>query len=209
MNFQLPISRFHNKGFTVIELMVTISIFLLVTTSILIEFPQASSRISLDLLAHDIALTVRQSQIFALSVKSFLPNGVSVPVFPAYGIHFDKNRPNSFILFADLNDNNSYDAIANPNTNEFLEQYQLSQGATIVGLCKSFYVDVATLTYTCSPNDTIDVVFRRPDPEAFLGASGSSFGSAAVGVEVKSGSSPMRAVVIYSSGQIQITPELQ
>ena len=77
------------KGFTLIELLVTVSMFIIITSVVLVNFPSFSSKISLDNLAHEVALAVRQAQVFGVSSREF---GVGSGIFPTHGVHFDKNQ---------------------------------------------------------------------------------------------------------------------
>jgi len=53
----------------------------------------------------DIALSLREAQVYGLGVKD-----VGAGVFDvSYGVHFDINTPSSYIFFADLNDNLIYE----------------------------------------------------------------------------------------------------
>ncbi len=111
--FRLMKLRTHavNVGFSMVELMISIGIFMLITGILLANFPSFSSKISLENLAYEIALSIREAQIYGLSVKQFGTGGFDY----GYGIHFDNTDYNSFILFADINANQKYDSAINLN----------------------------------------------------------------------------------------------
>ncbi|MBI5140304.1 MAG: type II secretion system protein [Candidatus Vogelbacteria bacterium] len=111
-----------SSGFTLIELLVTISIFLIVTVVTLANFPQFSNKLSLDLLAEDIALSIKQAQVFGSSVFGTTGDVSSGKIFKAYGVHFPAPLPiiasqpipnYNYILYADLSTppNNQYDGL--------------------------------------------------------------------------------------------------
>ena len=73
-------------GFTIIELLVTVAIFSIITSVLLVNYPKFSSRILLENVAHDIGLSVRQAQTFGLNVRGVRIGATDI--FPTYGIHF-------------------------------------------------------------------------------------------------------------------------
>ena len=102
------------KGFTLVELMVVVSIFAIVTSISIYNYSNFNSSLSIQNLADDIALTVRRAQSFAIGVR-----GYGGSFNEGYGIHFSSN-PNtkdyegsntSFVLFSDMgiNQNKKYD----------------------------------------------------------------------------------------------------
>lgn len=98
----------NNRGFSLVELMVTITIFIMITSITLTNYPRFSNKLSLDLLAQDIALSVRQAQISGASVLgSKSKEGEEARVFKAYGVHFEAPRSEDdnaypYLIFADL-----------------------------------------------------------------------------------------------------------
>ena len=96
----------HHTGFSLVELMVSISIFMVVTAVTLTSYPKFSNRLSLDLLAEDIALSIRQAQIFGSSVLGARGGVGLANIFTAYGVHFeepDMTSPNyNYLIFADV-----------------------------------------------------------------------------------------------------------
>lgn len=59
-----------NKGFTLIEFVVIISIFAIMAGVALVNFAGFRSNVGLNNLSHDIALTIRQAQVFGWSGKT-------------------------------------------------------------------------------------------------------------------------------------------
>jgi prepilin-type N-terminal cleavage/methylation domain-containing protein len=107
-------SQNNKRGFTLVELMVSISIFIIITSVTLVNYPRFSNKLSLDLLAEDVALSVRQAQVFGASVLGTKTVGQnSTKAFKAYGIHFEAPLPNAatykYLIFADINGDRIYD----------------------------------------------------------------------------------------------------
>ena len=88
-----------NKGFTLIELLVSVAIFTFLTGLILVNHGRFTSAILLENLAYDVGLSIREAQIFGLSVKEFEPG--SGQFQQGYGVHFDASTPAQYIIFAD------------------------------------------------------------------------------------------------------------
>src|ERR1035437_8584732 len=95
----------YNSGFTLVELLVVIFIFMIITGITIFSYGKFNSSLSIQNLADDIALSVRRAQGFAIGVR-----GTGSSFTDGYGIHFTAN-PNSplnagsnkaFILFTDM-----------------------------------------------------------------------------------------------------------
>ncbi|MFA6476548.1 MAG: prepilin-type N-terminal cleavage/methylation domain-containing protein [Candidatus Paceibacterota bacterium] len=78
------------KGFTILELIVVLAIFFVITAIVIADIPNFSSKSSLDLTTSEVATYIRGAQVYGASQKG----GVAV----VYGIHLDSGA-NSFYLF--------------------------------------------------------------------------------------------------------------
>ncbi len=184
----LPAGR---QGFTIIELVVTISILVVVTTLIFANQPKFRENISLKKTAQEIALAIRQAQAYGLGVREFQ---LGSNKYPGYGVHFNIASLDSFILFADLDEDNVYD-----ETLENVESFKIQTGEKLSSLCANIKTSPPG---TCGFN-TMDIVFSRPNPLVSLRSGVSSFSD----VEIKMLSSrgqQIKTIVILSSGQISV-----
>ncbi len=182
------------KGFSLVELLVTVSIFTVITGIILINFPSFSSKIALENLANEIALAVRQAQVFGVASREF---GIGSSIFPTHGAHFDSTQATTFFIYADTNDNSKYDGDA-----ELLETFTVRRRNYISGLC-----GFLTSDSICTPLTKLDVTFSRPDPEpTVLGtiANGEEANYSYATITVKSPPGNTRMVRVWSNGQIAI-----
>ncbi|MCX6731697.1 MAG: prepilin-type N-terminal cleavage/methylation domain-containing protein [Candidatus Parcubacteria bacterium] len=172
------------KGFTIIELVVTTSILVIITTLIFANYPKFRESISLKKTAQEIALTVRQAQTYGLGVREFQPGS---RIFPGYGVHFDIDSSDSFVLFAD--------GVSGNNT---VESFKIQTGEKISDLC------VKTVNTTSCGHNTIDIIFFRPNPLVTIKADGSSSGISDAEIIISSPAGQTKKVVILSSGQISV-----
>ncbi len=141
--------KIYNRSFTLIELLVVISIFVIITVSIFLNYPKYGSVLSLKKTGQEIALSVREAQVYALSVKSAESDA---DVFPGYGVYFTLTFPDSFLLFSDNNENYRYD------NGEAVKEFKIETKDKIVDLCGT-----TDLGEICGL-EQLNIVFRRPNP---------------------------------------------
>ncbi len=116
-------------GFTIVELLVTTTIFVLITSISLVKNAEFNSSISITNLAYEVALQIREAQSYGVSVKEF---GVGTGNFDvAYGVYFIDSVNDSFIFFADENKNEKYNA----SNGEFIDQLSTIGGNEISMFC--------------------------------------------------------------------------
>jgi prepilin-type N-terminal cleavage/methylation domain-containing protein len=158
-----------NSGFTLVEMLVVISIFIIVTATLLANLPAFRNKTALDLVAQEVAITIRQAQVFGVGTRSFTGD-----TFPSHGVYFDKSVSDSFVLFADLDpDGNGPNGQYDPgdgcggSSTECREQFIFKGGVELSDLlgCTG-----GSPTDTCGASpaslDLLTVVFRRPEPGA-------------------------------------------
>ncbi len=182
------------EGFSLVELIVSLTIFGLITTVILVRNAQFNNSILLTNLAYDVALSVRQSQIYGLSVKEASVGSSNFDI--GYGVHFSNASMTSYSLFIDNDKDEHYDGGA-----ELLETYTVRQGNII----KDFCVIESGGNRCLSTNDitALNIVFIRPDPDAIITAdSVTKYRTAKIYLESPAGT--QKIVVVESTGQISI-----
>lgn len=178
------------KGFTLIELMVSIAIMAFIVGVALINHGKFNNTIALTNLSYEMALSIREAQVYGVSVRSF---GSVTPT--QYGVWFYGN-PTQYILFADTNGNNVFDS------GEAVETAQITQGNYISNFCAE-KSGVSTCYGTLSG---LSVLFKRPNPDAVVvgvsGGSPSLYESAKIEVSSKDGSK--RCVSVLPTGQVSV-----
>ncbi len=92
-------------GFTLVDLLVAIAIFVILTSLTIANFVTGKRRDALRQSGIVLTSLLQEAQTAALSgmtINSLTPTG-------GYGIHFDQNLPKQVIYFADMNGNQIYD----------------------------------------------------------------------------------------------------
>ncbi len=183
------------SGFTLVEMIVSLSIFAVITGVVLAHYKDFSGGIVLSNLAYEMATTIRQAQVYGISVKGAGPSTFNL----RYGVHLVYPTNNTFILFADLDGNQQYSG-----SSEIVENLTPSQGNIISDFCGT----LATGVSECAASDPLltwlDITFLRPNPDAiFLNSKGALYQSASIIVK-----SPItgriKTIVIRSTGQISV-----
>ncbi len=182
------------RAFSLIELLVVTAIFTAITGVVLANNAQFNSSVLLGNAAYDVALSVRQAQVYGLSTQSFAGQFQL-----GYGVHFQGG--DSYLLFADLDEdkNRRYDA----GVDQIVELYTLGRGHTVLRFCGI----TSEGTEDCSDNDAalehLDVSFLRPNPDATITGSGPNVYSSAR-IVLTSRANETRTVTIQSTGQISV-----
>lgn len=202
----------HNQhaGFTLTELLVSISIMVFVLAIILVNYNKFDSGIVLTNLGYDIGLSVRKAQTYGINVK-----GTDNNYIYSYGVHFDKSSDaakKTYLIFADKDNNGDgtygngkYDCPDPTNlvTCEKIEGYKLQGNFQI----KDVYTEDCT---TFCGYAQLDILFKRPNPDAIifhtLSSGGTGTSNSAAVVEIYSPRDPtvIKKVVVYVTGQISI-----
>lgn len=154
-----------------IELLVVTAIIVVITGVVLVNNSRFGGVVLLENLAYDMALSIRQAQVFGISVARFGTSNFS----SGYGVSFDLAHPTAYALFADLSVNGLYDADLSVNglydcttpgaaDCELVRATTIGQGFYIQSLC----VTPAGGTESCAGTTKLDVLFKRPEPDAWI-----------------------------------------
>ena len=178
-------------------MLVVLAIFILLASVILANNSRFNNHIVLENLAHDIALSVRQAQIYGIAVQRYSSGQFNV----AYGVHFDASAGNdkNYLLFADVNLDHIYQA------GESLIATTLSGGYSISDVCLTPYGIGATETCVSGGLPSVtDITFTRPEPDAKIYNSSHPELSQRVRIIVLSPKGERLAIVVEGSGQISV-----
>lgn len=187
-----------NKGFTLIELMMVIVISTIMMTTLVVQQNQWNDSLTVNTQAYELALTIRQAQIYSLAVRESATGSGNFDI--GYGIYFDSNH-SRYIYFGDINKNQKYDA------GEEIETKTFTRGVTISKFC-----GIRAGVEDCgSPMNNISITFFRPEPKAvisFLNGGGNpapGFNSPAI-IYLKSTGNKQYKVTVEANGQVSTIP---
>ncbi len=213
-----------NRGFTLFEMLVSLGIFMLLTSTLLVKNSQFKGNVVIGNTAYQLALTFREAQAYGVNVRGIDPSqsGSYMYVTP-YGVHFDTATPTSYLLFGD-----NHPPASNGSTNIGDRQYtstspsaadlvvrthQIGSGTKVVMFCTVR----SGLSPVCSNSGTgaltwLDVSFLRPQLSAAIRDSSQTdltlpqsilFATSAV-VVVKNAQGVCKAVKVTSSGSVGV-----
>ncbi len=172
-----------SRGFTLVEMIVTVGIFALISASIIARNATFDEEVLLNNMAYDIALSVRRAQNYGINVRA------SEGQFDRpYGVHFNTGEQ-TYAFFADADADDLYDA-----PEELLETFTLGRGATVKALCD--------LSNTSCDLKELTVLFKRPDPDAVMYSEKTPIARSRIDIESARGG--LRSIVIEATGQISI-----
>ena len=201
-----------NRGFTLVELVVCVAIFVIMTALLVAKYGTFNQSVLLTDTAYDIALAIHTAQSYGLSVKDAGPtvscsgNDISSGFNCAYGIDFVASplsiycgntgiisSGTNITLFADVSEN----GICN-NGDVEITSYAITRGAIISGVC-------ASNSQTCSAasDSELDVTYLRPYPDATIcwqGICSYTYGQ----VTLKATDGSLRTISVYQNGQITV-----
>jgi len=178
----------HNRGFSLIELLVTLAISIVIVSAVLFRFDSFDSVVVLKSIAYEVALTVREAQIFAVSAAGDSAGTFDTP----YGVYVSDINQQDYIFFEDSNGNMDFDV-----SDTVIETYTINSKYTFVDLC---------VNSSCGLNQ-LSLVFQRPefDPQIKAGGAPVSPTSATIRVGIKDDPSTTFSVVVGLTGQVTVT----
>lgn len=183
------------------------AILVVITSLILVNNARFGGAVLLENLAYDVALSVRQAQVYGIAVQRF-GTGSGALFSPGYGMHFDTSDPTTYILFADLDGTGVYDPNSSPS--EVVQSTDIESGYKVSDLCVTPAIGS---TEVCGIG-ALDILFKRPEPDAYISRNGiptfvngnlnSSALNQSARVVFKAPSGDILNVVVDASGQISV-----
>lgn len=197
-----------NSGFSMMELIVVIAIFAIITSVAMFDQGRLSSNILLTNMSYEVALAIREAQVYGIGVRSVEDS----EFIGEYGAHFSIDMPRDIYVFGNnytLNENPAYD----PGEEKFHYQFQNQRGNRITAICVGD-IDPAK-GERCTDSLTnpfrvswVDIVFKRPNPAPIVYANSEAGSGRVVGrvyiVVNNIDGDNCRAIVIESTGQIRV-----
>lgn len=196
-------------GFSLLEMVMVLSIFAILTAVVSYNYGTFNNQMTLTNLAYEIAMQVREAQVYSLGVRS------SNNTFDSrYGVYFKKGE-SSFIYFIDretisipadgkCDGGSGCDACINPPSpalpTECQEKFSLSRNMKIED------VKVTTGGNTNSTNEPVFITFKRPDTEAIIrkGSDNTNVFQNKVEIIIKSPDNQTKKIVVKQNGYISV-----
>lgn len=148
-------------GFTLIELIVSVSIISIVTAIFLANYNSANRRSDLTMTAQKMVTDIRMAQNYALGLARYgLSGSLNVPD-GGWGVHLDLQNygNNRYLIFADDNGNQVFDST----------EAEINYGAQITTLPNNIVIE------SLSSGNKADVTFLPPDPVTTITGAFSTF----------------------------------
>jgi prepilin-type N-terminal cleavage/methylation domain-containing protein len=183
----------NKKGYTLLELIVVIAIFSMVTSSLVMNYRGSTRAVLLNTLAHRIVSEFRQAQTYALGnvdkTSNFLP----------YGVFASTNNTSSIIFFGDTSKNKKYEA------GELVETLRFNTGNVITKLCVNMKKDGRDPS-NCTSVTELHVTYTRPYPEPTIVPTPSVAGAPYADAEIiiSTGTGITKTIVVWMTGQLAI-----
>lgn len=185
------------QGFGLIELLVSISVMVLVTSVILARHDAFNGATLLRSQAYDVALALREMQLLAVSATNDSSGFRSI-----YGVTFDTTTPDAYVIFRDGNYNYFYDAGEEFGQQGFLDERFLIDDIRLVGSGGD-----------AGPRTDVTILFERPNFDALIYKSLNSPAAAgiyAVELDVRvrgttgNSAGEIRTIEITRTGQVTV-----
>lgn len=222
-------NKINKKGFTLFEMLVSLAIIVMIASIVIYNYSQFNNDIEITNLAYRMAISVRQAQVYSISVRQF--PGAPDPFRVPYGVHFSEKMPDAFIIYADGDGNGRYSFLdddivcdTGPNS-ECVEKVLIGRGNLIKGFCGVLWPNNFAECFSAegdNPYHSVDIKFQRPNPDAKFSVYDSEYtpGSLVENACVDSGSDDVdchgwaiclvspygkeKRVVVYETGQISV-----
>ncbi len=171
-----------------LEMMVVVAIVLAMTAIVIMYIPQFRDRSALDLVAQEIAITIRSAQVYASGGK--IPAG-EIEAKPSYGVNFS-NNDREFRLY----------------TNDPLAPGLVGSTASTTYKMHAIKISrICTITSgrdSCVDRPSVDIVYTRPQ----LGAkiyddSGDSISATEIFIQADK-TQKEKKIIVRSNGQISV-----
>jgi len=135
------------KGFTLIEILIVMSIIFLLSAVVFIGRSDGEKRLALDRTAYQLAQDLREIEQMAMSAEEFT---CKKNVTYSFGIRFStkKKEKNSYIIFADCNNDHK-----RGKGDKDIRKVSLEKGVEISALV---------------PASPLSIVFEPPDPRVYI-----------------------------------------
>ncbi len=197
--FSAALSSGLSSGFSMVEMLISIAIITVLLGVVVFSYRSSSDKLALDAAAQEVAIAIRQAQVYGLSVREDAPSGGNFNY--GYGVYFNPvSSPSDYYLFIDRNNSNVYESASSPT--EQVERFTLRNGVQITSICKG-----SGVCYS-SGSATFNVKFIRPTPIARLTITDNlnqvTYEPISASVKLTSPLGLQKSVIVYKAGGVEV-----
>ncbi len=198
----------NQSGFSILEVLITAAVIGIITAVIVVRYSAFNNAILLKSQAYEIALDIREAQSFAVGGR-----GQGNEFRQDYGIYFDINTSDRYILFQDSDDievATRYDSVISvayyDSGEEIAAPYLIDSRFELLRIC----INNADSSDCGLEVEDISISFKRPDFDAHIvSANGTALGVGFINdvrLELANvlDSSKTQAVEVTSTGLIDV-----
>ncbi len=170
-----------SRGFTLYELLISFAVISIIAGIVLYNHKRFETDIEVTNLAYRMAIEIRQAQVYGISVRQHAGAGL-LGFDVSYGVHFETDVNDSFILFADGDGNGLYNPAVfegsvdcpTDSGSECVEKFSIGRNNKIIGWCGVLWSNTTDVSQQCfvpgSGTDYrfFDIKFKRPNPDAIF-----------------------------------------
>jgi prepilin-type N-terminal cleavage/methylation domain-containing protein len=212
------ITQITKKGFTLLEMLVVLSISTILVGVVIFNYRDADSSLIMRNLAFEVSLTIRQAQTYGLGVRDSQDENNAFDI--AYGVQFlgpvDGVANDTFFLFADTNNTGtsqlrkcnqsvSGDPCTNLNGEEVLDSLSLTRQITFDRI--SGNPSSGTGEVELSQGEPLNITFKRPNPDATINLDGEDMNDVTLTLMGPNGSKI--DVYVNTAGQISVQEHVE
>lgn len=135
-----------SQGFTLTEILVVIGVVVLLTGILIPNWRLGEKELKLQRATAKLAQDILRTGELALRVEDFDCQAGSVS---GYGIHFDASSPDSYLIFAECNSSNEYEAVSD-------------------GVVETIMLENGVVISSVSPSPVFNAVFLPPKPAVYI-----------------------------------------
>lgn len=188
------------RGFTLVELLISIVIIGIITTLVIVRYREFDSTVLLKGAAYEVALTLREMQVQSVSASRGTGSNFEYP----RGVTFTPNT-NTYTSyeFPDIDINATPRYIGGTQSSNLIRTFTIDRSMYVKDVC----VEVGG-NWECSPS-RLDIAFRRPEFKALYYAEGVGGTITSALVKVSSPTNPDNVFLVEVSllGQISVCME--
>lgn len=215
-------TRLKQGGFSLVELLMTLAIMVTVLSVVLSSQSNYTSTAILNNAADEIALLLRQAQVYGVGVKEFTPGSTEFDL--SYGVSFnttDTGSDDAYIFFADRTTetvphnqrytygDDNWDCPPESDS-ECIYKTILPSGIVVSDICFTRTNNNQTCIQNPGGARGVDITFTRPNTDAtmrFFSSSGTNMTinnlQSAI-ITLRSPEEVTRDIIVYTNGQISI-----